>query len=272
MYPVVPDLYFFMGWTYGRRPPNPYRAPSGTMTRVPAGHRVPCCADREPFLYLCMRAFMSQWEGPVVVIDIGDVAAWMGANRRIDRTRTRFLRVMSATFECPIAHGGSVHLKFGIGTVTHLSGRRYRVRFSSEFVQECRRGTPYSLEVASDLRDRPGLLDMYLALTAFIHDVERYDEFTHEYPTCERIPLPTHIGGARRALIARLDALRSILPDAHATVAPTGTGILVDIGEPKRIAYIGGSPQSYRERQAVARTTRAMPPEERRRLGQASTS
>lgn len=75
MHTVVPDLYFFMGWTYTRRPPNPYRAPSGTITRVPDGQQTPCCADREPFLYLCARAYAARQYGPIAIIDLGVLMA-----------------------------------------------------------------------------------------------------------------------------------------------------------------------------------------------------
>lgn len=193
----------------------------------------------------------------------------MGAKRRIHPTRERFERVMSASFECPLSPDGTVHRKIRIGTMERLTGRHYRVHFTREFIEECRRGVPYSLTAATELRQHPATLDVYLAILAFAHRVSEYDEFTHEYPTCERIPLPAHLGSARRALIARLDAIRGNLRDTHATVAPRGTGILIDIGEPKRTAYVGGSPQTYRQREEIARATRAMAPEERRRFGHA---
>ena len=47
MAPVIPNLYFLIGWKYSRRPGNPYTAPSGTMTIAPEGSPVPCCADIE---------------------------------------------------------------------------------------------------------------------------------------------------------------------------------------------------------------------------------
>lgn len=59
-----------------------------------------------------------------------------------------------------------------IGTAEHLTGRLYRVHFSRAFLEECRRGTPYSVTEAAEIRKRPGLLDMYLAVSSFLRAIE----------------------------------------------------------------------------------------------------
>ena len=267
MTPIVPKLYFLMGWKYGRRPPNPYKAPSGTVTMVPTGKPVPCCADREVFLYLAALAHEMPWTGHPVIVDLRVLRRWLDAGRRLDNCVKHLTRVMSCTILVPLADG--IKRAVTIGTMRELPAHRFLVHFSREFIAECADGIPYSPETAARLRSHPAIFDLYLALLGFVHEIGEYDEFTHEYPTYAHVPLQTRIRDARRALCKRLEALRGMLPGVHASMAPDGTNILIDLGRPRRTAHAGGSPETWKLRQDFARLIRAMPPTERRRFGQA---
>ena len=265
MAPVVPKLYFLMGWTYGRRPSNPYTAPSGTVTMVPTGHQVPCCADRETFLYLADLAHEMPWVDHPVVVDLRSLRGWLDAGRRLDNCARHLARVMSCTLLVPLS--GGIKRAVAIGTMQPLPAHRFLVRFSREFVAECADGIPYSIETATRFRSRPALLDLYLVLLGFVHDIGEYDEFTHEHPTYAHLPLPQRIRDARRTLHRRVEALRGVLPRAHVSMPAKGTSLLVDIGGPKRTAHAGGSPETWKLRQDFARMVRGLPPEERLRFG-----
>lgn len=265
MAPVIPNLYFLIGWKYSRRPSNPYTAPSGTMTVVPDGALVPCCADREVFLFLSALAHDIPWAGQPVTVDARDMRRWLDSGRRLDNSIKHLRWVMSCKFIVPVS--GEMHARITIGAMRQTAEHRFLIFFSPEFLAECSRGIPYSLETAARLRGHPAIFDLYLVLLGFVHDVDGYDEFTHEFTTYARIPLPERIGNARRALKRRLAALRGILPDVHASMAPGGTNILIDIGRPRRTAHAGGSPETWKLRQEFGRMIRAMAPDERRLFG-----
>ena len=265
MTPIVPKLYFPMGWKYGRRPPNPYKAPSGTVTMVPTGKQVPCCADREVFLYLAALAHEMPWTGHPVIVDLRVLRRWLDAGRRLDNCVKHLTRVMSCTILVPLANG--IKRAVTIGTMRELPAHRYLVHFSREFIAECADGIPYSPGTAARLRSHPAIFDLYLALLGFVHEIGEYDEFTHEYPTCAHIPLQTRIRDARRALCKRIEALRGMLPGVHASMAPDGTNILIDIGRPRRTAHVGGSPETWKLRQEFGHLLRTMAPDERREFG-----
>ena len=140
MVPVIPNLYFLIGWKCSRRPFNPYTAPSGTITLVPDGAQVPCCADREVFLLLAALAHDVPWAGQPVAVDARDMRRWLDSGRRLDNSIKHLRRVMSCKFIVPVS--GEMHARITIGTMRQTAEHRFLIFFSPEFLAECSHGVP----------------------------------------------------------------------------------------------------------------------------------
>ena len=262
---VIPKLYLDVGWPYKKRPSNRYRSPSGTITIAGEGHPVPCHADREILLYI---AYIAHTAGSVGVRARGslrELAVWLGAERRRRRLRARLHRVMSCHITWKKSEGDIRIIR--IGDLEWFVGGSFQVTVDPDFHESCLSGVPYSIERASEFRSQPALLDLYLALVYFVHQVREYAEFTHEFYPYNMLPLADSDSRARQALAERLERLRDACPGAFFTLAPTGIGIFVDIGRPKRITRAGVSRQEWEERERYGRMIRKQDPEYRRRLG-----
>lgn len=237
------------------------------MTIAAPGHSVPCCCDREILLYLCALASSAGWSAFRVSGSVRDLRGWLGARRQAHRAREHLERVAGCTIMWMRQDGG--HQQIDIGRLEWTDSDRFTVTFGREFLHQCRAGIPYSLDIATELRSQPATLDLYLALVGFIRDVRAYREFTHEFPTGQRLPLAADTWKARQALGKRLRALRGILPEVYLTMTARGTGLLVDIGEPKRTTKGGASREGWNQHEQFGRIMRTMAPEDRRVFGQA---
>lgn len=263
--PRVPKLYLDVAWLYKNRPSHIYKSPSGTITTAGEGHALPCRVDREVLLYIAFIAYKAGSVGVRARGSLHELAGWLGAKRRRRQLRARLHRVTSCWITWKISEG-DIRI-FRIGDLEWFVDGSFYVSLDPDFHESCLSGVPYSIERASEYRSQPALLDLYLALVYFVHQVRDYGEFTHEFHPYKMLPLADSDSRARQALAERLELLRDACPGATFTLAPTGIGILVDIGRPKRITRAGVSRHEWEERERYGRMIRKLDPEYRRQLG-----
>lgn len=145
----------------------------------------------------------------------------------------------------------------------------FEIQLTPEFHRECLLASvPYDVTIAAYLSAERATMDLYIILEGYAQEVREYPEFTHELQLRGLMPMPEHDNKARQAMFRRLEAISTRLSGVFVAMTARGTGVLVDIGRPKRNSRRGGERVGWYLRDQVSRSTHRMPPALRRVMGE----